>query len=263
MNIKMVALDLDGTLLNSEGEISKFNRDIIHSLEAKGIKVILCTGRPYLAMKRFRKDLDLKNEVICFNGAMIVDSNESPIYSTCVDPSISRDLVSLGVDNNVYFQGFIGDRWLVPSVTKTTLDYSKRGNLKYEVSDFLLDSDLDFTKLLYIDEPQKIKAIAKKIETQFKDKLYFAFSNERYLEVLNINSSKAKALEVLLNKYGYTNENLLTMGDGYNDLEMLEYAKIGVIMDNAPKELKDRFDHFAPDHKEDGVGVYLQKFFNL
>lgn len=262
-NIKAVALDLDGTLLNSDHIISDENKKIINELDKKGIEIILCTGRPYKAMKRFREELGLKKPVICFNGASIVDENENFIFSTTLDTPTSRKLIEIGRKYNVYHHGFIENEWLLPFFGEHAREYKERTGLQEKLVNFDDCEELPFLKMMYIAEPEILIEIFDEIDNKLGDSVYKAFSNSNFLEVLNPKCSKAKALDFYLKSKGLDKTNLLSMGDGGNDREMLKFSKVGVVMENASEELKSEFSIIAPSNDENGVAVFLRNFFNL
>lgn len=262
-DIKVVALDLDGTLLNSQHQISQANKDIIHHLTEKGIEVILCTGRPYNAMKKFRDELGLTNIVICFNGAGVIDKDENYLLNTSLDETISRELVRIGRESDIYHHGFMDTRWLVPFFNETTRGYKERTGLTETLVDFDRVEELKFIKMMYIGDREVLDSIYLELEKKFGDSVYKAFSTTNYLEVLSNKSSKAKALDFYLKSKGLSRDNLLVMGDGYNDLEMIKFAGVGVIMENAPEELKEYGDYIAPSNEESGVALFLKDFFSL
>ena len=261
--VKVVALDLDGTLLNSNNEISDFNKHILRKLKDRGVHIILCTGRPYNAMKKFREELSLDDHVICFNGANIVDKDDKLILDTSLDTEISLELVEVGKGRNTYFHGFMKDKWLVPYTNEISEKYKARTGLTETVGALEEVEGLRFTNMMYIGENSLLKEIYEELEERLGDRVYKAFSNPNFLEVLSASSSKAKALDFFLKERGLTSENLLVMGDSYNDLEMLKFARYGVVMDNTPAELKEQFELVAPENDEDGVGRYLKDFFEL
>jgi Cof subfamily protein (haloacid dehalogenase superfamily) len=261
--VKVVALDLDGTLLNSNNEISDFNKDILWRLKERGVHIILCTGRPYNAMKKFRDELSLDDHVICFNGANIVDKDEKLVLDTSLDTETSLELVKVGRVRNTYFHGFMEDKWLVPYTNEISEKYKARTGLTETVGALEEVEGLRFTKMMYIGENALLREIYEELDEKLGERVYKAFSNPNFLEVLSGSSSKAKALDFFLKEKGLTPENLLVMGDSYNDLEMLKFAKYGVVMENTPEELKEQFDLIAPGNDEDGVGRYLRDFFEL
>ena len=195
--IKVIALDLDGTLLNSMNEISDYNKEIINKLRDEGMEIILCTGRPYNAMKKFRDDLGLNNTVICFNGASVINSQGKILLHTSLDEKISRELVKIGRERNIYHHGFMNDQWLVPYFDETTQGYKERSGLTETIVNFDDIPELKFIKMMYIGEREVLESIHRELEEKFGDRIYKAFSTNNYLEILNSLSSKAKAIFVL------------------------------------------------------------------
>ncbi len=127
--VKVIALDLDGTFLNSNNETSDFNKDIFGRLKERGIHIILCTGRPYNAMKKLRDELSLDDHAICFNGANIVDKGERLVLDTSLDTETSLELIKVGRGRNAYFHGFMEDKWLVPYTNEISEKYKVRTGL--------------------------------------------------------------------------------------------------------------------------------------
>ncbi len=261
--IQVVALDLDGTLLNSKHQISSYNSRVLHALTAMGIEIMLCTGRPYRAMKTYYDQLDLESPLICFNGAQIVNSQGEPLLQTTLSHRISQRLVEIGKERGVYTHGFIDDRWLVSELTDAARDYQERSGLKAEVVDFTRIEPLHFIKLMYIADPAELNPLYDQLTNEFGDEIYKAFSWATFLEVLNKDSSKAKALGWYLEYQGLSRENLLVMGDGGNDMDMLEFAGIGVAMENASDQVKGVANRVAPHHEDNGVGRFLADFFKI
>lgn len=262
-NIKAVALDLDGTLLGSNHEISDENKKIIWELDKKGIEVILCTGRPYNAMKRFKEELDINKPVICFNGAVLVDNNEDFVFSTTLDTPISKVLIEIARKYEIYHHGFVDNDWLLPFRSEYSESYKNRTGLIEKLIDFDDYDELNFIKMMFIGENKKLLKIFNELGEKLGNKIYKAFSNPNYLEVLNPSCSKAKALDFYLKSKGMNKTNLLSMGDGGNDREMLKFSEVGVVMANAPDELKKEFDLQAPSNDSNGVAVFLKEFFQL
>ncbi len=261
--IQIVALDLDGTLLNRQQEISPTNKAVIAELTARGIEVIICTGRPYIAMHPFQTQLGLETPLICFNGARMVDSNGNYLIHTTLPHHISQRLMAIAKEEGVYAHGFVDNRWLVTDFDETAKTYSGKSGIVAEVVDFTSITPLEFTKMMYIDKPEALQRVNERLSAELGDTIYKAFSWVTYLEVMNKESSKAKALEWYLKEQGLSPENLLVMGDGGNDIEMLKLAGVGVAMDNASAEVKAVADLVAPHHDNDGVGVFLREFFGL
>ncbi len=262
-NISVVALDLDGTLLNSWQEISKANKAVLTQLMDKGVEVLICTGRSYMAMKKFYAQLELNSPIVCFNGARIVDSRGNYLLHTTLSHEISHRLMAIGEELGVYCHGFVDNRWLIRKVTPHVMEYQGTSGITPEVVDFSSINPLEFTKMMYIDTTKNLEFVYKRLEEEFGNRVYKTFSWSTYLEVLHKDSSKAKALEWYLLQKGLSRDNLLVMGDGGNDIEMLSFAGVGVAMENASDRVKAVANCTAPHHDDDGVALFLRDFFQL
>ncbi len=261
--IQVVALDLDGTLLNKEQEVSSYNKRVLKELEAQGVEVIICTGRPYIAMEQFYKELQLSSPMICFNGAKIVDSRGESLLHTTIEESIGKRLIEIGEEEDVFCHGFIDNQWLIKEENDTTRAYSGKSGITPTLVNFQDLTPLNFTKMMYIDDSEKLKRVDARLTAELGDRIYKAFSWNTYLEVMNKESSKARALEFYLQSKGLSHKNLLAMGDGWNDMEMIQFAGIGVVMENGEKALKEHATYIAPHHDDNGVGRFLEEFFEL
>ena len=261
--IKIVAIDLDGTLLNSDHKVSVKNMGILRKLEGKGIHIVITTGRAYEAMVRFYNEIGLTGEIICYNGAVIYDKDHNIIWKNTLDHDTGLELVKIGEKFETYHHGFIDNKWVLPEMSDIAEKYKHRTGLTETIVDFHQLENIAFTKMMYIGENEILMDIYNVLDDKFGDHLYKAFSNPMFLEIMHRDSSKANALSYLLEKKGLTSDNLMAIGDGYNDFEMLSMAGIGVVMDNAPEELKKHFMHKALSNDEDGVCRYLEKYFGI
>jgi len=264
MDIKAIVTDLDGTLLNEKKEISKYNKKVISKLLEKGIDVYIATGRIYKSMKRYKEELNIQNECICYNGAMIVDGkNDEIIYEVTLKEDVSKKIIDIARKRDIHLNIFQNELWYVEKENEISKMYKTTSGLDYIVKNFDEFENYNFTKVMYIAENAKLKEIENEIKNIMGDKIYSAYSRAIYFEVLNKGISKGHALSMLMEKKGIKKENILALGDAYNDVEMLETAGVSVIMENAEEELKKRFDHIAPSNEESGLGRFLNEFFKL
>ena len=262
--IRLIATDLDGTLLNNEHKISDYNKKVISAVNEKGIKVILSTGRPTAAATKFLDDLNIETDMISFNGAMITDRNGNILYENNLESSIGKELIEIAKKYKIYHQGFLGERWNLSDAKSKWLNFyisiAKIDN--YSVG-FDNIKDFSFSKFMFIGENEILKEIAEELDKKLKDKVYYAFSRPVYLEVHSPKVSKANALCFLLNKYDIKKENVMAFGDNNNDIEMLEIAGISVAVDNAENALKEKAKYITKSNIENGVGYFINKYFNL
>ncbi|TDT69127.1 hypothetical protein EV215_1469 [Hypnocyclicus thermotrophus] len=261
-NIKLIVCDLDGTLLNSNHEISDFNIEILKKLKKNGLEIILASGRSYEAMLPTINKLNLTNEIISYNGAAIYKNNNL-IFQKVLSKNISKELINIGKTKNIYFHAFHNFKWYIEEFTNEAKEYKERSGLQEHYIDFSTLENPNFLKLMYISSKENIDILEKFLKEKYKNTIYLGRSNDNFLEVMHKNVSKANALKQILKNKNFNTENIMAFGDGFNDYEMLKYAKIGVVMDNANKKLKSLIKYKTISNDENGVGIFLKKFFNL
>ena len=263
-NIQLIATDLDGTLLNSNHQISEYNKNVIKKAAEMGIKIILSTGRPTSAATKFLYDLNIDTELISFNGAMITDKNSNIIYQQNLDASIGKELIKIAEKYNIYHQGFLAERWNIGFFDKRWIDfYVSIAKIDNYVIGFDNIEDFSFSKFMFIGENDRLKVIEEELKETFGNSIYYTFSRPVYLEVHSPNASKAKALSYLADKYNIKSDNIMAFGDNNNDLEMLEFAGVSVAVENAEAVVKEKCVHLTKTNEEDGVGYFINKYLNF
>lgn len=257
-HIKLVALDLDGTLLNKDGEISAYNKTAVSRLLEDNIKVVLATGRAQHSAHRFLEELNLDSELISFNGAMITNRNSNILYEEYLDELTIKQLLVVANKYNVFHQAFCGNRWHVSSVSNSWLNYyisvAKISNYIYGFDN--LDGYL-FHKFMFVGENNVLQRIYLELTDLFFDNIYVVFTKPNYLEVMNKNVSKANAIKFLLNRYKIDVENTMAFGDEENDISMLNFVNISVAMNSASSKVKDNAQYTT-----DVVGAFINKYFD-
>lgn len=263
MEIKAVAIDLDGTLLNSKREISGFNKAIIHKLVKKGIKVYLATGRLYKSLYKYKKFLELDSFVIASNGALLIDGKTDKVLMEFgLKEKQLKTLIKIARENDIHLNVFQGDNWYVEKLREEVKLYKNSSGLDYKLKNFDDLKEELIPKVMFIAEHEKLLNIEKKIEV-LELPVYKAFSKPHYLEILNQGVSKGNTILKLLEKEGIKASECMAFGDGFNDFEMLNEVGMGIIMKNAPEKLKEKFEFIAETNDDDGVGKFLKKYFEL
>ena len=264
-NIKLIATDLDGTLLNEDAKITDYNKNILNKLMERGIEVVIATGRPISAMDFYYKELQNNSESIVFNGAMVVDKNFNCIFSSPLENSIVSNII------NLYKEKYINDTSLnIYSIKEYIV---AKDNFKFQTHTEKIDkknkriglenfnNNLEVQKMIILGENNILIDIKKDIDNLFT--VHTSFSDPHYLEILSANSNKANALKWLCHKKGIDRENVIAFGDNYNDIEMIEFAGVGVAMENAESYVKKNAKYIADTNNNNGVGTFLKDFFNL
>lgn len=260
MKYKLVALDLDGTLLNDKSVVSEFTKKTLQKLNNSGIYIIIATGRSYTSLKPIISELGLIHPIICYNGAMIRNGvNDKIIMNSSVPDEVSRALIDISRREHIHFHGFINGEFHYENDSKSSTTYQKLSGLTGVISNFDNYKELSFTKCMFIGDNVKLLTIEKEITSLYEKKSYIAFSKPTFLEIMNFNASKANALSSLATGYGIKRDEIIAFGDGLNDLEMLEFAGKGVVMKNGYESLKSMFEVSEYTNSEDGVAKYLEK----
>lgn len=258
MKYKLVAVDLDGTLLNNQHSISEYTSSILKKLDSLGIKIVIATGRSYTSLKPRIKALKLEHPVVCYNGAMIRDGKTDEIlYNSTLASDIGKELIEIARREDLHFHGFIEGEFHYEQESQYSEHYRHLAGLEGKKVNFDTIPNPEFTKAMFIAEPDNLSKIEKEIRERFSDRAFIAYSKPTFLEVMNITASKSKALNKLVVELGLTKDDVIAFGDGPNDEDMLSYAGLGVVMKNGYKDLKEKFEVCKYTNDEDGVAKYL------
>lgn len=257
--IKSIALDLDGTLLNSKKEISKKNIDILRKLYEKGIEILIVTGRSYSATKSVIKRLDLPITAICYNGAKVIDTkNEEVLFEEPLSEEIVKILIKISRENKIHLNLYQNEEWFVENKHNWQTQYYKK-NIGIDAIEINFDKFLNLlmTKALFIDERFNLEKVEKEILEKIGEIVHLTYSQEKYLEILNKKVNKGKSLERILKIKNLTLETCVAFGDANNDKEMIEMVGCGVAMGNAEDNLKEIAKYVTTSNDNDGVYEFL------
>lgn len=264
MKYKILACDMDGTLLNSEGKLTAVTKAAVRLAEDNGLKVVLSTGRPYQGVLSVAKACGLTDGAfILYNGAMIVNGGKiayalnlpKRVAETIVDEGHKRDSVMI----------MWNDGKLYAEKPSKKVDFYKIvsnvepifvGDLKNVCNDTV-------TKVLWYDDPVSTPKFCKEMKEILQGKCACYISRADFLEFVNAQCSKKTALQKVAEELGADMSETVAVGDGYNDLPMLEGAGLSVAMGNAAKDLKDKCDLVTGSCDDDGVAELIYKLLNL
>lgn len=266
MAYEIIALDLDGTLLDSNKEITKATKQAITSIMEAGKKVVLASGRPTKGMIPIIEELGLsqyESYVISYNGSRITNCKTGEhVYNATIPCEFLYDSVDVAerydMDLVTYDEKHI-------YCNRTPNDYTTY-ELKAEQMGLVLAEDLrhviDFpvNKCMFVGDP-KIAVEAERVLLEQYGDVYSIYRSEPFfVEVMPKDTDKATALERLLNHLGLTREQLICCGDGYNDIPMIEYGGLGVAMANAREEVKAKADFITLSNDEDGLKHVIETY---
>ncbi len=232
---KLAAIDLDGTLLDENKNISKKNVQALRMLEEAGVTVVLASGRTHDSIMNFTSELDLTGPIISSHGALVKDYKTQRVLSfNSLKPDAAKKLVIEAERQNVtviycHLNGvFINQR------NEWTSLFEQRSRKEANFIDSF-DSlhAADPYKIIWMHRPEKLSSIHSGLDKHFKDEYYIARGDAEHLEFLAINTSKAVGLEAVAKHLGISKDETISFGDADNDIPMLAWAGLGIAMNHA------------------------------
>lgn len=273
MNYKLIAIDIDGTLLNTQGTVTERNYETLKKAIAQGIIVVLCTGRSYFMAQKVVGGFDFELPLVLHNGAQIVNSNDGQMIAHW---TLSQETARQGVMlmkefvlEPIVYDFHKGKHILVyESIDPTNKAYvrymSTKESILHKTNDLISYLDHNPTQLVAIHQESIIRNVMPILKNHIDANVFTSgrlFNLEYwFLEVLQSGASKAKAVEHLAKLRNIDPKGIMAIGDNFNDLEMMEYASLSVAMDNAPDEVKAIADFVTDSNNDDGVAKAIERF---
>jgi len=267
MTVKMIALDMDGTLLNPQHEITPAVKSAIEQATAKGIIVVLASGRPYIGMQKYIAELGLNipgQYCISYNGGLVQRAEDGePILETTLGMDDYHLFEQLAKTLGVHFQALDKQHLYTPNqdISRYTVHEAEVTGipLRYRSVE-QMDPQLRFPKLMIVDEPELLDNAISQLPADIFDRYTLVKSASHYLEILDKRVSKGNSVQHLAEQLGFSAEEVLAVGDHENDLSMLAWAGYGVAMGNAIDSVKAQAAYQTSSNREDGVAQAIQKW---
>ncbi|MCH5299200.1 MAG: HAD family phosphatase [Ruminococcus sp.] len=265
MKYKMIAVDIDDTLLNSRKELSPRTKNTLIKAQQNGIRVVIATGRMPYGAKKYAEMLDVfhyDGYYMSFNGGAIFNARGECISRTYLDRRLVEPVYSIlrpttatvvvHKDGKMY-----ADRKVNPYTDRPSWSNGLPLNLVDDIAEFV---DWDLHKIVIVDEPEKLKIIQQTVLEKFGKYVDAYFSAPYFLEVMPKGINKGKALEIICMDCGLDLSEVIAFGDNFNDVSMIETAGLGIAMGNAEVELKNAADFVTDDCDHDGIALALERF---
>lgn len=263
---KLIALDMDGTLLKNDKTISSQNLNAIKAAVAKGIHVVLCTGRPLNGIKKYIDELNFSegtHYIICLNGALVQDTNNSIICSLTLDLDDYYKIHNLSKDLNINMQVVSTNVNFTPNknINKHTIRHCYHNNMELKVIDSCnIPENTVISKIMFVDDKDLLDEVIPKLPLWLYDNYTVVRSSENYLEILNKEASKGNAVRLLADHLKISKDHVICVGDAENDISMIKYAGLGIAMNNAFHEVKASADLIVASNEDHGVAEVFEKF---
>ncbi len=263
---RLIACDLDGTLLNSKHECSDYTVRVWQKILEKGLRFVPVTGRPFSAVKR-GVPLDLCSDVICINGVHVYRKNENGQIAMQREKNLDWDTAVEVLEKHrehvphIHVHLYQGEALYSCVKSEYSDEYSRRTKLEYGFLDnWDQVAGRGVSKLMFISWDNKDLQDLKRALGSVAG-IDAVFSSDCYLEVFSNQASKGTALQYLLSEYELKEENLLVFGDSYNDVSMFEISPRGFVMKNASADLLPHLPRTEFSNDEDGVVKTLEALF--
>ena len=266
MNYKLLVLDLDGTLTNSKKEITPFTRETLLQAQEKGLHLVLASGRPTYGIVPLAEELNIKQYggfILSFNGGKVIDlMTDKVLFEQALPPDIVPVLYNRSKEAGLAILSYNGKYILSEHPENKYVQYeSFLTKMKIKATDdFLRDLHQPADKCLVVGEPEMLVPLEEKLRQELGKRINVYRSEAFYLELVPKGIDKAASLSRLLERTRIKQEEVIAIGDGFNDVSMIRFAGLGVAMANAQPPVKanaDRITQYTND--EDGVARFIQE----
>lgn len=260
--IRLVAIDLDDTLLTDDLVIAPGAKQAIARAMDEGVVVTLATGRMFPAARPFARELGLDVPLITYNGALIRTAGGETWWHKPVPRPLALEVLDYAETEGWAVQCYCDDRLYVTRIDDDVRYYTDIANVPAQtVADMrALLEERETTKLLGVGEPDEIARRAVELDEKFRGRLTITISKPRFVEMLDAGVSKAAALAEVARRFGIEREQVMAIGDSFNDWDMLRWAGLGVAMGNAPPEIQAMADQVVSSNMEEGVAEAFERF---
>lgn len=259
-NIKVVVSDLDGTLLNPQHKISDYTKSIFQELHNQNYLIVVATGRHHLDAMAIIEKLEVPVYLVSSNGARIHSPNKEELFAFNLESDIVKAALNVEIDPEITVVLFKENVWQTNRISEKLNAFQEELKYRPELVDYKTLEDFGAIKIFFsCDNHEKLVKLKDAILANSSEHLHHAFSLPTCLEFMDKSIDKAVAIETVLEKQGFTLNQAIAFGDGFNDVQMLAVSGKGLIMGNAPALLKETLPELEviKTNAEDGVAKYI------
>ena len=274
--IKALVFDLDGTILTPDNKLTLRTVNAIKKCKERGIRIIISTGRVISAAEPYRKAISAEGPMIYLNGSILADMDKGGIIkTTCMDVDTVNYCIDLARKINIYCQIYIhggkqNEKELflyAENDSPFRESYHKHTGVLAEITDLktkLLDPDYhDVIKVMFLAEPEDNLGVRADLEKNIGEMVYIVQTYRTFLEILNKDISKGKALSYIMDMFSLRPEEVIAFGDEENDIPMFEATAFSAAPSSAKESVRAKATTVVGPNTEEGVAKFLEEFFNL
>ena len=262
--IRLLALDLDGTIIGDRMQVSPRVRRALRLAQDAGVCVTLATGRLFGSTRALADDLDIHEPLICFQGALVQDPVTEKVYRRRNVPlDVAHEFVDFVRDCGWDLCLCIDDRIYAEKATPSLRFYVEYSPVKLQltrVDDLRAFLSSEPLKIVVVVETEQAATVGDVLRERFKERLRIVRSSHRFVEATNLAASKGQALSFLAQMRGVAQVETMAIGDNDNDVDMIAWAGLGIAMGNASDAVKAAASHVVPSVEEDGAAQAIERF---
>lgn len=259
----LVAIDLDGTLLRSDKQVSPRVMEAVAAARRRGVHVVLASARPPRGLLAFCQLLELMGTHIHYNGALIVDvTRQEHVYHRPLEPALAQEVVAFArwVQPDVVVNVEVLDRWFTDRVDDSLQVETSRLAPPDHVGPLDTCLTQPVTKLMFLAPPPAATAVRHAVQSHFAHRIAMATSDHHVVQVLDREVSKAQAVQWMASRHGIEAHRVMAIGDAPNDVEMIRWAGLGVAVENAWHDATEAADVTVASNDDDGVAQALEQY---
>jgi len=261
--IKLVALDLDGTIVNDQLKISdRVLKLLNHLITHTDVRVVIATGRMFLSALPFARQIGIVEPLVTYQGAMVreITAGYTQRFHAPIPLALAQEVLQTLIEDRYHINLYMHDQlWTHPSNSYAGYYSQKAGVEPMFHDDLLACMTVDPTKIMVIDD-ERVDSLLAYLGGNFKGRLSFCRSRTNFCEIIDIAASKWNALYSLAEEWGIQPSEIMAIGDQGNDLSMIQHAGVGVAMGNAPDEVKQAANYVTAPIGQDGAAEAIERF---
>ena len=261
-SIKILALDLDGTLVSGNAGISRRVRAVLGAAQARGVAITIATGRMFRSARRFARDLGVQIPIICYQGALVRHpvSGET-LFASSLPVAPALAVVEYARARHIHINAYVDDELIMEALTPEGRFYADTSDVPIELVDDLARAvEVGTTKLVLVTDENRVLDIVADLSRNFGDELTITRSHPRFAEAITPGIDKGTGLRLLTRSLGVPIEQTMAIGDNLNDLDLVQAAGLGIAMRDGDPRVLAAADWVTGSHAEDGVATAVERF---
>ena len=265
MKYRLIAIDLDGTVVNPEGTIIPSAKEAIQRVIDSGMKVTLATGRMYQPSNRFAQELGLSVPLICYQGSLIREPfNGNVLWHKPLSLLTARKVIEIARQMGTHQYVYVDDKMYVEEIIEKDQWYAQRNGVELNlVEDFLTFLKRKPTEIAARGKPMEIDRLITQLNANFGSSLVVTKVHSSFCEIGHSTSGKGNALRYLAKFLGMEQSQTVAVGDGPNDISMLKWAGLGIVIGSAPEEVTTAADWVFGTETRDGFAQAMEKLLDM